>query len=367
MRVRCPILVMTLVAAAFASGALGSGSLPQLEAEPCSATWESVPLPKLPANRYIMAVAAVEADDVWAVGSTSFGDRERPLAIHWNGSRWEVVAVPGRGELNDVAAIAANDVWAVGTTTSTAANSKPLILHWGGLRWSIVSPAKATSTQLEGVAIAAQGDIWAVGGTMRPDSWVAHIEHWNGQRWRRVSSAQGQPSINALTAISARDIWAVGGNLDDPEGTRPGIQHWAGRSWSVVRTSPLGKPNEEWSLGLGALSGTAANNVWAVGHLLSGPLAMRWDGRRWREVPIPYSHWRARYENRDNSWLFGVAAIAPDDVWAVGFGIEHWDGRRWTHIKLFGEADDLFDIAAVSATDIWAVGWTQILHYACST
>ncbi|MGD1052592.1 MAG: hypothetical protein ABR950_02065 [Candidatus Dormibacteria bacterium] len=75
-----------------------------------------------------------------------------------------------------------------------------------------------------------------------------------------------------------------------------------------------------------------------------------------------------------NTWLAGVAAISPTDVWAVGGAgpagqaattlTEHWNGNTWSIVKspdASNEAalggDQLTAVAAVSAADIWAVGY----------
>jgi hypothetical protein len=62
------------------------------------------------------------------------------------------------------------------------------------------------------------------------------------------------------------------------------------------------------------------------------------------------------------------AAIAPDDVWAVGTHerhrgpsvplIEHWDGTAWSpgHVPAQQDAEGLADVVAVATNDIWAVG-----------
>src|SRR5438034_800577 len=72
------------------------------------------------------------------------------------------------------------------------------------------------------------------------------------------------------------------------------------------------------------------------------------------------------------SSLFGVAAIAPDDVWAVGSSTdtiggdsstlaEHWDGTEWTVVPSpNGElgTSRLVAVSALSSSDVWAVGST---------
>src|SRR5205085_8696320 len=68
---------------------------------------------------WLGGVAAVSANDVWAVGYSGCCDRANSLIEHWDGSTWKIVPSPNPGaydnELNGAAAVSANDVWAVGT------------------------------------------------------------------------------------------------------------------------------------------------------------------------------------------------------------------------------------------------------------
>jgi hypothetical protein len=78
--------------------------------------WLDVPTPDT-SKGALLAVAALAADDVWAVGvhgSGAFLDTGpvRGLIEHWNGSRWHVVPTPaiGRSVLRSIAALSPNDV-----------------------------------------------------------------------------------------------------------------------------------------------------------------------------------------------------------------------------------------------------------------
>src|SRR5207302_4732079 len=68
----------------------------------------------------LCGVAAISANDVWAVGSYSSSPPtlRRPESMHWDGSSWSQVSMPDRGALFNyiyaVAAVSSNDVWAVG-------------------------------------------------------------------------------------------------------------------------------------------------------------------------------------------------------------------------------------------------------------
>jgi hypothetical protein len=62
--------------------------------------------------------------------------------------------------------------------------------------------------------------------------------------------------------------------------------------------------------------------------------------------------------------LTAVTALAPTDVWAVGFDdrgtlTEHWNGSTWSVVaspNATPGSNGLFGVAAVSTNDVWAVG-----------
>ncbi len=60
-----------------------------------------------------------------------------------------------------------------------------------------------------------------------------------------------------------------------------------------------------------------------------------------------------------NKSLFGVFAIAPNDIWAVGSvgTVVHWDGQAWrTVISSVLASHDLYDVWASGPKDVWVVG-----------
>jgi hypothetical protein len=72
--------------------------------------------------------------------------------------------------------------------------------------------------------------------------------------------------------------------------------------------------------------------------------------------------------------LYGVDAIAANDVWAVGYAglIEHWNGTRWRAFKAPTPGPDrrLYAVSLSSATEGWAVGavvkhhlWKSLLEH----
>jgi hypothetical protein len=129
------------------------------------ANWQIISSPNgTKAVNELHGVSAVSDNDVWAVGASYATERLTALSLieHWNGTRWSIVPSPNPSStvnvLNAVAAVSANDVWAVGTAP-TGSNTV-LIIHWNGTAWSVV-PNHNSSMPLSNLA--ALSVIWAVG------------------------------------------------------------------------------------------------------------------------------------------------------------------------------------------------------------
>src|SRR5687768_522288 len=93
-----------------------------------------------PTSNILTGVSAVSPSEVWAVGYTVIGDQvEKTLAMRWNGREWNIVPSPNPGQgtnyFNGVAAISANDVWAIGSS-GTNQLPVPFIVHWDGQTWT---------------------------------------------------------------------------------------------------------------------------------------------------------------------------------------------------------------------------------------
>ena len=291
--------------------------------------WRIIPSPNLYRNNALNSVAAVSANDVWAVGNTYVhlgGGRfeNNTLIEHWNGSQWRIVPSPNPREqnmLNGVFAISKHDVWAVGSTgTISGSILDTLILHWNGSQWSVVpSPHPgAGSTLINGWA-GSSNNVWAVGiyftGSGTPG--VALIEHWNGRNWSVVASpnaGMNGSSMNGVTVVSASDAWAVGQTTNSNNVTQALIEHWNGRNWSIVQ-SPNFAPQ---GFILGSVVAFSSNDVWAAGLSFPGPnglggktLIEHWNGTSWSIIQSPNVE-------PESDFFISLAADSPNDLWAVG-------------------------------------------------
>jgi len=196
----------------------------------------------------------------------------------------------------------------------------------------------------------ASNNVWGVGVNFTINSFgetVSHplVEHFNGSAWSIVDApipAAGG-AFDAVTAISANNIWAVGHLGNGRDGNL--IEHFDGTSWKIVQGPATGS-----FATLNGVSGTSASDVWAVGSIgrFAGIEILYFNGQSWSAISgLP-----------SDSSPQAVVAIAPDNVWAVGADIEHFDGTKWSIVPSPGQGGvfGLTGIAASSANNIYAVG-----------
>jgi hypothetical protein len=290
--------------------------------------WSVVPSPNPGAGSNLLSsVAAVDANDVWAVGEyqNSASGADTTLIEHWNGKAWSVTPSPNPGAsikfLFGVTAVDASHVWAAGIYQESASGAlRTLIEQWDGSVWSVVPcPNPGTgNNELYGIAAVNANDVWAVGHYQNGASGVAQtlIEHWDGGVWTVMPSPNQGSSNNVLagiTATDANDAWAVGYYQDDTSGTsQTAIERWNGSVWSVESTPNPGYGDNE----LFSVTAIDPENVWAVGNYQDGPegphtLTERWNGSAWSVEPTPNP-------GSSGNSLDGIAAVDAQHVWAVG-------------------------------------------------
>jgi hypothetical protein len=175
--------------------------------------------------------------------------------------------------------------------------------------------------------------------------------------------AAGNNVLFSTASINAGDIWAVGVQTNASGYDQLLAEHWNGTSWSVVPT-----PNRTvFHNDFNAVAAISTNDVWAVGDFWSdavpsviNTIMQHWDGATWTNFTM--------IQPSASSYLFGVTAIATNNVWAVGtyFGasgwqtlVVHYDGISWTTMPTINTNavdNELFDVSAFSSTDVWVVG-----------
>jgi hypothetical protein len=267
-----------------------------------------------------------------------------------------------------------------------------MTLNWNGAHWSRFPGANVGDSfnTLTGVA-AVPGYAWAVGYYVTPSGGVQTLtERWQFCcNWTIVPSPNPAADFSAFYAVSgvaSNDVWAVGSSGDFVQ--VPLTEHWDGAQWTVVPS-----PNIEFSH-LYGVAATSSNDVWAVGYRFDDllretlPLVLHWNGTNWSVAAIPYPNGSPHGE----AVLYGVTALGPNDLWAVGYHREaneqithsllaHWNGTQWSIVPdpnpNPSAGNVLRAVSASSASDIWAVGYstdpatgnhrTLTLHYSSAS
>ncbi len=325
-------------------------------------------------------ITALSPTDIWTVGvasDLSMGVNSSQIR-HWNGAVWTIVPSPPivasphfdvqYNGLNSVAAVAADDVWAVGSTSTASSNrvivfNRALIVHWNGITWQAVpppevlpSPTSLSSSYLTSIATAG-GHVWAV-GYIQDASDTSHgtplILQWDGQQWSRatVPDLAVSARLYGITALSSTDAWAVGARDDGHDL----IFHWDGKVWSAV-TPPVVNGN----FALTKISASGPNDIWMSGSADQLPFVLHWDGQTWTRTRTPgfqdYSESRLAYLN-------DIVAIHPDDVWLVGgtnthrMLLLHWNGHTWAAVSdpLPSAQSSLLNAVTAVGGDVWVAG-----------
>jgi hypothetical protein len=252
----------------FSGGGIGTGrgSL-ALRYDPAgSGAWSELPFH---VDETLWWVWAQSPADAWFVG-------EGGVAVHWDGTRGEVMHLPVMATLFGVWGCQSNDVWAVGGSP-TGPGDDDVLLHWDGTAWTKVPPPEALGVAYLKIWGSGCEDVFVVGQQ-------GVVVHWNGQAWSRMDTG----SMVGLTTVHGsgpRDVYAVGG----PPAT---VLHWDGTRWE--------KADLAWkSAGASGVWVEPGGTAWVVG----------WNGEAWRR--------------KDGAWVNDTPMDLFDDlhvVWADGRG-----------------------------------------------
>ena len=180
--------------------------------------------------------------------------------------------------------------------------------------------------------------------------------------------ASGDVYLNDVAAPASDRIFVVGG--DPPEGGgwrwRAVLLRWDGHEWARMDA-----PAPKGTILQGVVA-VAPDDVWAVGFFYppnsgSRALALHFDGTRWSRVDVPSS--------AKNDGLMAIGASSATNVWADGNrGEDHavvlrFDGSRWTEVDLprgISQGPGLYAIEVLSTDDVWIVGHEHLARHGYS-
>jgi hypothetical protein len=158
--------------------------------------------------------------------------------------------------------------------------------------------------------------------------------------------------LKSIAVVSSNDIWAVGYEPNASYGQYALIEHWDGKKWS--RIPPAASTPSDSSLN--SVAAIASNNVWAVGD----SFIEHWNGSKWSVIASP---------GKPFEYFTSVTATSAKDIWAVGqYGeqynynrlVEHWNGSTWSIVQSPTYSglreNSIASVAANSTVNAWLVG-----------
>jgi hypothetical protein len=169
-------------------------------------------------------------------------------------------------------------------------------------------------------------------------------------------------SLAAIDMLDRNDGWVVGAYQSNSKAAPEGlILHWTGAAWTQADTSALGGMPSH----LTGVSGSAADDVWAVGYTdeaggVQHSVLLHWDGQSWKRFAGPEPH--------GNTALFAVSTAGPDEAWAVGYSrlgadppqpyVLRWSTGSWRPVPTaLGSAGGQLRAVVSLPTGVWAAGY----------
>jgi hypothetical protein len=358
----------------FASGAVGAAMIVALGAAAPAAGLQARSAAVTDFKFGLNGVSVLSSSDAWAVGESS-------TVLHWNGTSWARVTIPGvtGADLSAVDALSPSNVWAVGLAAGEVfARENTLIVHWNGTAWKRVPSPGSFDTNnvipsLSSVSMDSATDGWAVGSVSnkRTGATTALALHWNGTSWQRVTTSPGL-SFTGVASFPPSNATAVGTHQTSTFVFTPVAFHWNGTSWAQAAAlpPPHGVPASQLA-GPYSLSAPSATDMWTVGGYFASAgvknLAWHWNGTRWTVIPMSLV-------TAVGSGMTAAAALSPTNVWAVGYAnttsskqstvAAHWNGTRWTRVATPSPSgsDVLLGVGAAGPGNVWAVGNSNATH-----
>jgi hypothetical protein len=286
-----------------------------------SSSFVVVPTPNENFNNGLQAASASSATDIWAVGQST---------IHYDGTKWTAFPAPMiKGDntsfLGGVVDISPTLAWAGGTVGIGEANPGQVLLQWDGTEWSVFpgpNLGKGNQPSIKAMTSTSANDVWAIGSLLADDGEALFFlfEHWNGTTWTATTALSGDAFLLGASADATNDAWAVGFNGPENDNSFTLALHYDGTSWEVSPTASIGAGANQ----LNGVLALAPSDVWAVGFSTSvappqeAPtknLIEHFDGTSWSIVPSPNVGPESIYQSNR---LFGLAANSATDIYAFG-------------------------------------------------
>lgn len=251
--------------------------------------WSKVTTVNPSTYSYLFAVTALSSTNVWAVGTyyNFTAANYQTLVEHYNGSTWAKVSSPNTGGFDDelfaISAWSATDIWGVGSMIPLSGASQSLALHSDGSSWQVVSTPNTTGdNEILGVTALEGGHAVGVGD----GGFVTSSTPAQGFQWDLVVS----PSTSTMgllsppvtgdvilegVARSSGSVWVVGffrSTFSAPDQSLVWHATWDSSAHTLTWASSPGISDDPGAIDniLYAVDALTPSVFWAVGTSFSG-------------------------------------------------------------------------------------------------
>ncbi|MEJ2637056.1 MAG: hypothetical protein P8184_17430 [Calditrichia bacterium] len=282
-------------------------------------------------NSYLLDVAIINDDDIWAVGeiwiTDSTGNYEKYNAVHWDGFEWNLIQIyytnssggqspilPIRG----IHVIDDNDIW-------IASGS---IFHWNG-NIAAISYLRDINTQeiANKLLYISENNIYGVGTE-------GLIVHFDGSTWQRMESGTDLDLLD-IWGVSNSEIYCVG---VDRAMVRGVALMYDGSTWhKMIDGCAEGNGFDSSQLFKTQLYGTTEalwvdehETLYTVGNLMYQYKRGKWDFVR----SLPQNNLNGNPGNYDRGYLQAIRGNASNDIFIFGQceTVIHFNGMSWKKI-----------------------------------
>ena len=348
-------------------------------------------------------VSCASDRDCMAVGEhlTSAG-HVAPLIERWNGDSWRVEAtsLPDGAYLSAVSCVSEDDCTVVGSIATDGGlgnNAVPLAVHWNGSKWQVQpTPAPPAPSGLQYVSCTRTGadgqrDHSTVCSAVGVGYGTGIAERWDGVSWQlqdlKIPSG-GRVELQGISCATVTECVSVGKVFIDPVCSTctgdPTLQpppgpcsygcfadeHWDGASWDYrfVPSTP-NYADRGFYEQLLDVSCPAPGTCFTVGYFTFQPtFAERLTGSSWaiQKTPDP-----SGYNSVSCATTTSCTSVATQRDSTVGLekGLAtHWDGSHWSDQPMRSPAGSnvyrLNSISCPTAHMCMTVGRQERVNYA---
>ena len=324
---------VTCMAVGYSSGKHGLLTLAELLRK---TTWTIEKTPDAAKDNYLTGVSCSGPAWCTAVGTSFTPDAvQAPLVEAWNGKTWLIQSTPSAGPnttagLESVSCNRPDSCTAVGAFSKSGPNAeeRPLAEHWNGSKWTIQAtpnPHAENGSQLDGVSCTAT-DACTAGGNYA----FADIDQsifalrWDGTQWSMQKQpnpeGQGDNTDSSVSCANAVACASVGTWVNGADAVAMLAESWDGTTWVRDRTQ---NPAGAKSTVLNGVACASVSRCMAVGgwtkysSIPAYSLSESWNGSVWTLQATPNP------SGSMISTLHGVACASANDCVAVG---SYWNG-----------------------------------------